>query len=85
MAIGFIPMSNLISGTIGVYNEFKSTQFNVSQSFNNVKSLNNYDNYITAKERQLKSTIEKFEIQDKTMLIDVIELISNAISQKVQL
>jgi hypothetical protein len=78
-------MSNLISGSIGVYNELKSAQFNVSQTFYNVKSLIDYDNYTHAKERQIKSTIEKFEIKEKTELIDVIELITNTISKKIQL
>jgi hypothetical protein len=30
MGLGFVPMSNLVSGALGIYSEFKSTQFNVS-------------------------------------------------------
>ena len=85
MALGFVPMSNLISGSIGVYNEFKSTQFNVSQAFDNIKSLKDYDNYVSGKEEQIIKSINSFEIDDKSELIDVIDLITGTISNKVQL
>jgi hypothetical protein len=85
MGFGFIPMSNLISGSIGICNEFKSTQINVAQGFNSLKSINAYDNYTFAKEKQIKKTIDRFDIKEKTELIDVVELITNTISQKIQL
>ena len=85
MGIGFIPWSNLIGGSIGVYNEFKSTQFNVSETFKNIRSLNDYDNYTKGKEKQIKNSINSFETNKKSELIDVVELITNTISQKIQL
>lgn len=85
MGLGFIPWSNLIGGSIGVLNEFKSTQFNVSQTFRNLKSLSDYDNYAIGKEKQILNTINSFETSNKTEIIDVIELITNTISQKIQL
>jgi hypothetical protein len=85
MGVGFIPWSNLIGGSIGVFNEFKSTQFNISQTFRNLKSLNDYDNYSIGKEKQIINSINSFEISDKSEIIDIIELITNTISQKIQL
>jgi len=85
MGIGFIPWSNLIGGTIGILNEFKSFQINVSQTFKNAKSINDYDNYTKGKERQIIYTIDNFNSSDKTELIDVIGLITKTISQKIQL
>ena len=85
MGVGFIPWSNLIGGSIGVFNEFKSTQFNISQTFRNLKSLNDYDNYSIGKEKQIINSISTFEISDKSEIIDIIELITNTISQKIQL
>lgn len=85
MGVGFIPWSNLIGGSIGVFNEFKSTQFNISQTFRNLKSLNDYDNYSIGKEKQIINSINSFDISDKSEIIDIIELITNTISQKIQL
>jgi hypothetical protein len=85
MGIGFVPWSNLIGGSIGVINEFKSSQFNIAQVFKNAKSINDYDNYTKGKERQIFNTINNFNSSNKTELIDVIDLITNTISQKIQL
>ncbi len=85
MGLGFIPMSNYIGVPLGIYNEYKSTQINVSQTFSNLKSLKDYDNYIIAKERQVLKSINSFDIKDKTELIDVVDLISTTISNKIQL
>jgi hypothetical protein len=85
MGIGFIPWSNLIGGTIGILNEFKSFQINLFQTFKSAKSINDYDNYTKGKERQIIYTIDNFNSSDKTELIDVINLITKTISQKIQL
>lgn len=85
IGLGFLPMNNFIAGSLGILNEFKSLQFNILQLFKNLKSLNNYDDYIQTKEKQIRSSIEKFEIDDKTELVDVIELITNTISNNIQL
>lgn len=85
MGLGFVPMSNLISGALGIFNEFKSTQFNVLQTFNNVRSLRDYDQYVNGKQQQILHTIKTFDIAEKTMLTDVIELITSTIAQKIQM
>ncbi len=86
VGLNFIPWSSVIyGGVVGAINEFKATQINVSQTFNSIKSLNDYDNYTKGKEMQIINTIKSFKSSNKTELIDVIELITGTISQKIQL
>lgn len=82
MGLGFVPFSNLISGVLGVLGEFKSTYFNVLQTFNNLKSINDYKHYTISKTQLLQRKLSEFEIDKGTEMVDIIDMIQYALSTK---
>jgi hypothetical protein len=83
VGFGFVPgIPTIIQGTIGFLNERKAMHFNLSQGFNNFKSISNYSNYISQKQQQIESSILSFELKDKTAMIDLIRLVKRTIDEK---
>ena len=81
MGLGFISIP-LINGLFSIMGEIKAAYFNVTQAFHNLKSINNYEHYTQTKTELLHNKLLKFDIGEKTEMIDIIELIQIALSSK---
>jgi len=82
MGLGFVPFSNIINGILGILGEFKSTYFNILQTFQNIKSINDYEHYTRAKTQLLQKKLSKFEIGRGTEMIDIVDMIQYTLSSK---
>lgn len=58
---------------------------NLNQNFNNLKAVSNYDMYLKHKEKVLKKSINEIAISDKAPLLEIVDMIMQAIAQKITL
>ena len=58
---------------------------NLNQYLRSREEFNNYNLHLKNKERMLRQWIEKYNISEKSTLLDVLELLTNTISIKIKL
>lgn len=83
--LGFIPGLSLITGTASALKDTPALVFNVGQTYASAKSLIDQNEYIRNKEKLLKERIEKTEITEKTPILDMINLLTEVITNRIQI
>lgn len=81
--LGFIPALGAISGFISLLKDSPAFLFNIGQTYSSMRSINNLNNYLKTKENYLKRSIDNSDLNDKTLMIDFVELLTIKISNKI--
>lgn len=84
-AAGLVPIIGIIPTAFGLVNTSREVFVNLNQYFKSKKEMNNYDLYLKKKERMLRQLIEKYQISEKSVLLDTLDLLANTISTKIKL
>jgi len=82
--LGFIPVVGSLASAASVLKDTPAFLFNLGQTYQSIRSLSDYNEYILAKEKILKDSICSSEINDKSSIIDVVELLTLAISRRMK-
>lgn len=80
-----IPYISNIASAISLAQSSREVFVNLNQYLRSREELSNYNLYLKNKERMLRKWIEKFNISEKSTLLDVLDLLTNTISIKIKL
>jgi len=80
-----IPPVSSVATALDLFLSSRDFFVNLSQNFRNKNEINDYSLYLKNKEKLLRQTIEKYSISEKSTLLDMLDLLVNAISIKINL
>lgn len=83
-AASLVPELSLV-GVIGLAKDTLSFIVNLKSTFNSIMSLNNLDNYVRNRERMAKAIIKEYKFTDEPVLLEMVDYLSNSISQKMKM
>jgi hypothetical protein len=82
---GAVPGIGLFASAINVMKDTPALLFNIGQTYNSFKSIENLGEYYRNKERLLRKEIEHSSLSDKTMLYEVIDLLLSIITDRIRI
>lgn len=80
---GFFSVVSTISGIGSLILETPAFCVNLSQTFQSLRSLNDYQTYLKGKEMALKNAIQHSEISEKSTLLDIVNMLMETISKRI--
>lgn len=85
IGLGLLPQTIIQNIGIGTFNERNAIRVNIFEIYQTSKSIQKKDLYKLQKRNALSKLISKFEISDRTSLLDSVELIMNTIQFKTKI
>lgn len=82
---GLIPYVSNIASAISLTQSSREVFVNLNQYIRGRRELSNYNLYLKNKERMLRQWIEKYNISEKSTLLDALDLLTNTISVRIKL
>ena len=82
IGLGLLPLSSLANAGLGLSGESKAIRTNILEVYKNNKAIKDKNINFSIKQRGLEALIGKFDIADKTALIDTVRLITRTIQEK---
>jgi len=80
-----IPYVSNIASAISLTQSSRELFANLNQYLRSREEFSNYNLHLKNKERMLRQWIEKYNISEKSTLLDALELLTNTISIKIKL
>ncbi len=85
IGLGLLPQTIIQNIGIGTFNERNAIRTNILEIYRTSKSIQNKNLYKLQKQKTLSKLISKFEISDRTILLDIVKLIMNTIQNKTKI
>ena len=82
---GAVPGIGLVASAISVMKDTPALFVNVGQTYRSLKSITNQNKYYQSKEQLIKTEIEKSSIGEKATMFEMVDLLLNVISKRIQL
>ncbi len=82
---GLIPGVGLASSTLSILKDSPALYMNIAHFHKSMKSLNNVAAYGRMRQQAIHSQIEKMEIGNRTELLDMVDMLTRLISERVKL
>ncbi len=83
--LGFVPALGTLSGVISLLKDSPALLFNIGQTYSSLESISDFNKYLLMKENAIKGSIEKSDLNDKSIMIDMVELLMATVSNKIAL
>lgn len=80
--LNYVPYVGPAAGATSLLKDTRSLIFNVNRFITGTKSLKSTYDYVEFRSDYLKSLVEKWEINDKTVFTDFVELLCAVLSEK---
>lgn len=82
---GLVPYLGNIATPLSLFQSLREIFVNLKQSFRSKREIHNYNLYLKNKEKRLRQLIEKYPISEKSILLDILDLLVKTISTKFKL
>jgi|AntAceMinimDraft_17_1070374.scaffolds.fasta_scaffold08201_1 hypothetical protein len=83
--LGFIPGIGSIASALSVLKDSPSLIFNIGQSYTSLKSLSNFEDYISKREKILREKILMANISDKSLMLEAVQHLTNSMYDKLKI
>jgi len=84
-ALGFVPEVSAVASGISVLKDSPALIFNIRQFHSSDKSITDLERYLKIKEDIVKRQIDKTHISDQSTMLDMVELLSSTLSEKIRI
>jgi hypothetical protein len=86
-ALGFVPnpLISIFANSIGMLIESPSFLINLFDNIKSRASADQYIEYLKTREKTLRKVIKQSELSQKTPLLDAVDVLSSALSDKVRI
>jgi hypothetical protein len=82
---GAVPGVGLVASTISVMKDTPALFVNIGQTYSSLKSIKNHSEYYQNKQRLLKKEVEESIISEKSAIYDMVDLLMQVISKRIEL
>jgi hypothetical protein len=82
---GAVPGVGLVASAISVLKDTPALCVNIGQTYQSMKSISNLDRYYQNKQRLLQKEIEESDISDKATFYEMVDLMLQVISKRIQI
>ncbi len=82
---GAVPGVGLVASAISVLKDTPALCVNIGQTYQSMKSISNLDRYYQNKQRLLQKEIEESDISDKATFYEMVGLMLQVISKRIQI
>ncbi len=82
---GAVPGVGLVASAISVMKDTPALFVNIGQTYRSVRSISKQDEYYQNKEKLIKTEIEKSAISEKAAMYEMVDMLLNVISKRIQL
>ncbi len=83
--VSFISGFGNTTNYLSLFKDSPALLMNIGQTFNSLREINNQEYYYTQKEKAIRNLINKKDINDKTVFIDMVDLLASVISERLKL
>ena len=82
---GAVPGVGLIASAVSVMKDTPALIVNIGQTYSSIKSISDLNEYYHNKEMLLRKEIEQSDISDKSTLYEMVTLLLNIVSKRIQI
>ena len=82
---GAIPGVGLIASTLSVMKDTPALFVNIGQTYKSIKSISKQREYYQDKKQLIRTEIENVTISEKAMMYEMVDMLMNIISKRIQL
>ncbi|WP_289020586.1 hypothetical protein [uncultured Desulfobacter sp.] len=82
---GAVPGVGLVASAISIMKDTPALLVNIGQTYRSVRAISNQDEYYQNKEQLIKTEIEKSTISEKAIMYEMVDMLLNIISKRIQI
>ena len=82
---GVVPGMGLMASAISVMKDTPALLVNIGQTYRSIRSISKQDEYYQNKKQMIKTEIEKSTIGEKATMYEMVDMLLNIISKRIQL